>query len=118
MFESLLNFDPKGEETGTKSVVPDVSPRKEIVPLTHSRRGFLRRIRARMRVAWFAATAQRHAPVLGLALIAVLVVDWLTKFDMGLQLAGALLATYLLCLAVASLFLRISEWDASRAAER
>lgn len=86
--------------------------------MTDDRRGFLRRIRIRMRLAWMSATAQRFAPHLGVALVVVFAVDWLTPFEDGLLAAGALLALAAILLVVGAFSFRISDWDASRAAER
>ncbi len=86
--------------------------------MSEDRRGFLRRIRARMRLAWLTATSQRYAPHVGVALLVILVADWLTPFDQGLLVAGLLLAVYVTALLVIAFSLRISDWDASRAAER
>ena len=86
--------------------------------LTENRAGFLRRVRLRMRIAWFAATAQKYAPYLGLAMLAVVAADWITRFDSGLLVAAGLTGVFLLLLAVRALTVKISAWDASRAAER
>ncbi|HET8739829.1 MAG TPA: hypothetical protein VFO17_08870, partial [Acidimicrobiia bacterium] len=71
-----------------------------------------------MRIAWFAATAQKYAPYLGLAMLAVVAADWITRFDSGLLVAAGLTGVFLLLLAVRALTVKISAWDASRAAER
>lgn len=86
--------------------------------MTENRSGFLRRIRARMRLAWLSATAQRFAPFVGLAIVVILTVDWLTDFDQGSLLSGLLIAGFGLGLLVGAAVLRITPWDASRAAER
>jgi len=86
--------------------------------LTDNREGFLRRIRARMRLAWLTATAQRNAPYLGLVVVVVFAVDWLTRFDQGLAVSGMLVGGFALALLVRAATIRISPWDASRAAER
>jgi hypothetical protein len=71
-----------------------------------------------MRLAWLTATAQRYAPHLGAGIVVALAVDWLTPFDQGLMVAGLLLAVFGLTLVAGALSIRISPWDASRAAER
>ena len=71
-----------------------------------------------MRLAWLTATAQQLAPYLGLAVTLSLAVDWLTPFDYGLVAAGGLVAIYVLALLIGVAILRITTWDASRAAER
>jgi hypothetical protein len=86
--------------------------------LTDDRRGFLRRIRLRMRVAWVSATAQRFAPYLGLTLMVVFAADWLTSFQHGLALAAAVIGLSMVGLLLGAFSFRISDWDASRAAER
>jgi len=86
--------------------------------LTENRAGFLRRIRARMRLAWLSATAQAYAPFLGLFIVVTLAIDWLTGFDRGPLVAAITVALFLVSLIVGSVALRISPWDASRAAER
>lgn len=86
--------------------------------MSEDRQGFLRRIRARMRLAWLSATAQRYAPYLGAAIVISLAADWLTPFDDGLITASALAAGFALVLLGRSVTLRITQWDAARAAER
>lgn len=86
--------------------------------MTENRRGFLRRIRLRMRMAWFAATVQRLAPYLGLAVVVILGVGWLTPFDDAWLAIGILAGAFLVSLFSAASVFRISDWDASRAAER
>jgi hypothetical protein len=86
--------------------------------LTDDRRGFLNRIRRRMRMAWMWATAQLFAPYVGLLLVVLLAVDRLTPFEHGLLGAAALLGFSVVILVLGSLTFRISDWDASRAAER
>lgn len=86
--------------------------------MTENRSGFLRRIRARMRLAWLSATAQRYAPFIGFLVVIVLAIDWLTVFDRGLMVSGLVLGGYALLLVAGAVALRISAWDASRAAER
>jgi len=86
--------------------------------LTESRRGFLRRIRARMRLAWLSATAQRLAPLVGLAAVALIAAEWLTPFDQGLLITGIVITALVLVLMVGALVMRITPWQAFRAAER
>jgi hypothetical protein len=86
--------------------------------LNDSIRAFYRRIRLRMRLAWLSETTQVYAPYLMVAIVALFVVDWLTDWDSALASAALLLAAYLLALGIGALVLRISSWDASRAAER
>ncbi len=85
--------------------------------MSDNRSGFLRRVRARMRLAWLSATAQRIAPYVGLAIVVVLVVDWSTPFDRGLVVSAALVGVSALALLVRAATIRITPWDASRAAE-
>ncbi len=82
------------------------------------RRAFLRRIRFRMRLAWMSATAQRFAPHLGVFLLVVLTVDWLTPFDQGRTVSAISAGVFVIALVIGSVGLRITDWDASRAAER
>ena len=86
--------------------------------MTENRAGFLRRIRARMRLAWLSATAQAYSPFLGLFIVVTLAVDWLTGFDRGPLVAAIAFGLFVVTLIVGSVALRISPWDASRAAER
>lgn len=86
--------------------------------MTENRSGFLKRIRARMRLSWLLATAQRHAPYLGLGILITLGVDWLTEFDGGLFVSAALVSVFALALLIRAATFRITPWDASRAAER
>ncbi|HSM43792.1 MAG TPA: hypothetical protein VK969_02120 [Acidimicrobiia bacterium] len=86
--------------------------------MSESRQGFLRRVRTRMRLAWLTATAQQFAPYLGLAVALSLAVDWLTPFEYGLVMAGGLVAVCVLALLIGAAVLKITPWDASRAAER
>ena len=71
-----------------------------------------------MRLAWISATAQRFAPHLGLALTLVFAADWLTPFQHGLEMASALTGVFVVVIVAGAFSLRISDWDASRAAER
>lgn len=71
-----------------------------------------------MRLAWLSATAQRFAPYLGAAVVASLAVDWLTPFEAGLVLAGGLVAAFSAGLLIGAATIRITGWDAARAAER
>lgn len=86
--------------------------------LSETRQGFLKRVRARLRLSWLSATAQLLLPYLGSAAVALFAVDRLTSWD-GAPLASLLLvAAYALALLVGASLLRISAWDVSRAAER
>lgn len=85
--------------------------------MTENRSGFLRRIRARMRLAWLLATAQRYAPHLGLAAVILLAVDWLTPFQDGLLTVALMAGAFLVALILRAATMRITPWDASRAAE-
>jgi len=71
-----------------------------------------------MRLAWLSATAQRFAPYLGLALILILALQWSTPFADGWLVAAGLVGTFLLALIIIASAIRITDWDASRAAER
>lgn len=86
--------------------------------MTENRSRFLRRIRARMRLAWLSATAQRCAPYLGVGIVITLAVDWLTAFEQGLLVSASLAGLFGLALFVRAATFRITPWDASRAAER
>lgn len=85
--------------------------------MNDNRSGFLRRVRARMRVAWLSATAQRFAPYLALTVVVVLALDWLTPFDQGVLMATTLVGLFVVALLLRAVTLRITPWDASRAAE-
>lgn len=86
--------------------------------LSESRRQFLRAIRSRIRVAWLVASAQRVAPLVGVAIAVLYLAQWLTDFSGAF--AGSLIVTAsaLVALVVGALTVAISDWDASRAAER
>lgn len=71
-----------------------------------------------MRLAWLSATAQRFAPYLGVAVVVSLAVDWLTPFEGGLAVAGVLVAGFSAGLLIGAVTIRITGWDAARAAER
>ncbi len=71
-----------------------------------------------MRLAWLTATAQRYAPYVGLAIVATMAADWMTSFDRGLAVSAGILAGFLLALVLRAAILRITPWDAARAAER
>jgi hypothetical protein len=71
-----------------------------------------------MRLAWLSASAQRLAPLAGLAAVLLLAADWLTPFDQGLLVTGIVIAALVLALMVGAVVLRITPWDAFRAAER
>lgn len=86
--------------------------------MPHERRLFLRRIRARMRLAWISATAQRYAPYVGVLLVVIFAADWLTPFQHGLATAGIVSGLSLLVLVIGAISFRITDWDAARAAER
>ena len=86
--------------------------------MNDSIRAFYRRIRLRMRLAWLSETAQVYAPYVASAMAALFLVDWMMGWDWALPTAGFLLAIYVVALLLGAAFLRISSWDASRAAER
>lgn len=86
--------------------------------MSENRSGFLRRIRARMRLVWLTATAQRYAPYVGLAIVVAMATDWMTSFERGLEVSAGTLAAFLLALVLRAATLRITPWDAARAAER
>ncbi len=86
--------------------------------MSESRQGFLRRIRARMRLAWLSATAQQYSPYLGIAIVLALGADRLTPFDRGLLVASVLAAGFVIALLIRAATLRITHWDTARAAER
>jgi hypothetical protein len=71
-----------------------------------------------MRLAWLSATAQSYAPHVGLAVVIVLAIEWTTHFDRGLLVAAGLVGVFAVGLVIGAGSLRITEWDASRAAER
>lgn len=86
--------------------------------MSEIRRGFLRRIRARMRLSWLSSTAQHYAPYLGLAMVGLFLAGWITAWDGALRYTLLLFLVAFAALAVGALMVRISPWDASRAAER
>lgn len=86
--------------------------------MSENRSGFLRRIRVRMRLVWLTATAQRYAPYVGLSVVVIMAVDWMTSFERGLEVSAGILAAFLLALVLRAAALRITPWDAARAAER
>jgi hypothetical protein len=71
-----------------------------------------------MRLAWLSATAQRFAPHLGIAVIIGLAADRLTSFDAGLLAVVLLAGGFAFVLLIMAATIRISPWDAARAAER
>lgn len=85
--------------------------------MTESRSRFLRRVRARMRLAWLSATAQRYAPYVAAAIVVTLAIDWLTGFDRGLAVSAGLAGLFTVVLLIRAATLRITSWDAARAAE-
>lgn len=86
--------------------------------LSETRRRFFKHIRRRLRLAWFSATAQQLAPYLGLLLVGLFLVDWLTSWDDALAFSVAAVAGFLLALGTRAASMRITDWEASRAAER
>ncbi len=86
--------------------------------MNEARRGFFRRIRFRIRLAWLASTAQRLAPYLGLLIVALFAVGWVFGWDGAIQWSLAALAGFAVALLTRAATLRISEWDTARAAER
>ena len=71
-----------------------------------------------MRLAWLLATAQRFAPHLGMGIVLVVATDWLTPFDRGLWGVATILGASALLLLSRASTIRITDWDAARAAER
>lgn len=71
-----------------------------------------------MRLSWLSSTAQFYAPYVGLAMVGMFLVDWLTVWDGALRFTLLLLAASLAALLIAASLIRITPWDASRAAER
>jgi hypothetical protein len=71
-----------------------------------------------MRLSWLSSTAQLYAPYVGLAMVGIFLVDWLTVWDGALRFTVLLLAASLAALLIAASLIRITPWDASRAAER
>src|SRR5690606_40173925 len=100
--------------TGT----PVASNAKRRDVLTASRRRFLRSVRNRIRIAWITATAQRYAPYVVGVLALVFLAGWLTPFDRVVEVAVGVVGVALLALLVGVARLRITDWDAARAAER
>ena len=86
--------------------------------MNESQSGFLRRIRVRMRLVWLTATAQRYGPYVGLAIVVTMAVDWMTSFERGFEVSAGILTAFLLALVLRAAILRITPWDAARAAER
>ncbi|MDX1468454.1 MAG: hypothetical protein R3258_03875 [Acidimicrobiia bacterium] len=86
--------------------------------MSETRRRFFKQIRRRIRFAWLTATAQQLGPYLGLLLVLLFFVDWLTAWDDAALFSLAAVGGFVFALVVGSLSLRITDWDASRAAER
>ncbi|MFQ5523551.1 MAG: hypothetical protein ACE5F5_08230 [Acidimicrobiia bacterium] len=86
--------------------------------MNETRRGFLQRVRYRIRLAWLSTTAQLYAPYVGLGVLLAFTVDWLTPWEgaRGVSLAG--IAAFAIALLIGAATLRITPWDAARAAER
>ncbi|MGH8945231.1 MAG: hypothetical protein ACRDVL_03695, partial [Acidimicrobiia bacterium] len=83
-----------------------------------SRRGFLRRVRVRMRLAWMISTAQRYGPHLGVGVVLLFLAGWLTPWQGAAPTALAAIGVSSLALLAGASALRISAWDAARSAER
>ena len=83
-----------------------------------SRRGFFRRIRIRMRVSWLASSAAAVAPMVAVIILGLFVADWLTRWDNALSASLWILAIAVVSLLTGAASVRVSEWDAARAAER
>lgn len=83
-----------------------------------SRRGFLRRVRGRMRLAWISSTAQRFGPHLGMGAILLFIVGWLTPWEGAPITVLAAVVLFGLVVLVGGVSLRITPWDAARSAER
>lgn len=82
-------------------------------------RRFLRSVRRRLRLAWLAETAQAVAPFATGALALLALADWLVPQRLtNLTALGLVAATATLGLLVRALTIRITDWDAARAAER
>lgn len=88
------------------------------VGLNDSRRGFLRRIRFRIRLAWLSTTAQLYAPYVGLGVLVAFTIEWLTPWEGAMEVSLAGLAVFALALLVGAASLQVTRWDAARAAER
>ena len=86
--------------------------------MSETRRRFFKQVRRRIRLAWLAATAQQLAPYLGLLVVILFFVDWLTDWDAAPAFSLAAVGGLAAALIVGALALRITDWDASRAAER
>lgn len=86
--------------------------------MSETRRRFFKQIRRRIRIAWLAATAQQLAPYLGLVIVILFFVDWLTRWDDAVAFSLAAAGGFAAALVIGSLSIRITDWDASRAAER
>jgi hypothetical protein len=86
--------------------------------LNDTRRGFLRRVQYRIRLAWLSSTAQIYAPYLGLGVALAFAVQWLTPWEGALAVSVAAIATFAIALGIGAATLRVTRWDAARAAER
>jgi hypothetical protein len=86
--------------------------------LSEARQRFLRAVRSRIRLAWLVATAQRVAPLVGLAVALLFLAQWLSSFSGALVGSMVTLGIAAVALLVGSLTVDITDWDASRAAER
>lgn len=86
--------------------------------MTDPIRGFYRRIRLRLRLAWLAETAQTYAPQIAFIVLALFVFDWLTGWFAAPRYSIIVVMSYAVTLIIGSLLLRIGEWDAARSAER
>ncbi len=86
--------------------------------MREARQRFLRAVRSRIRLAWLVATAQRVAPLVGLAVALLFLAQWLSSFSGALVGSLVTLGIAAVALLVGSLTVDITDWDASRAAER
>ena len=71
-----------------------------------------------MRTAWLLTTFQLAIPVFAGAAAGFLFVGWLAGWESSAQLVGAIAGGGIAVLLVGAGVLRISTWDAARAAER
>ena len=71
-----------------------------------------------MRLAWFSTTAQTYAPYLGLVIVGLFLIDWLSTWDEALRISLLLLAGSIVALLLGAALISISDWDVSRTAER
>jgi len=65
-----------------------------------------------------ASTVQRYAPYVVAVLALILAAAWLTPFDRALEASVAVIGLAIIGLAVGLARLRVTDWDAARAAER